>query len=221
MFLGALGGVPEWEGWNGPITQAAVNKRWAEIGRTEPPPVVPAHLVGKYVIQTRSARTFSRTPEFGGWFAPWTKAQGKEVADFLNFWGKVAVDPYRKQSGISKVAGGILQVASVALPAVGIMNAVASAGNVGLQMNAAKGFEKTAESIMSTAYEAQAVRDEAAATQAFQNQMAAIQSLRPTNAAPVVAQVGTGATLVPGWTNGELALAALVGGVLLLGVLQK
>lgn len=214
MYLGALGRIPEFKG--GVWTQALVNARWQEIGQPLPAPILPASMVNHAPFPTRGPRMLK---------GPNDKKPRHVTAEenkFLNFWGKVAVDPYRKQSGISKVAGGILQVASVALPVFGYMNAAASAGNFVAQKDAAKDFEKDAEAIMTPAYELQAAQDAAKAESDLAATLAAMQALRPTsNASPVGVVSPTATDSKPGWTMTEIAVAAIAAGVLLLGVIRK
>jgi hypothetical protein len=217
-----LGGtkVGEWKGWGGPISQAAVNARWSEIGQPPPAPIVPVALVG---LTEKATKSGPRYVDAWGDMVKFSKAEQKEVSNFRNFWGKVAIDPYRKQSGISKVAGGILQVASAVVPVFGYMNAVATAGNYGLQAGAAKDFEKQAEAVMTPAYELLAKQEQEKASADFAAQLSALQALRPTaNAAPVgVASAKPEAAARSGWKIEEIAVAGIAGFVLLLGVIRK
>jgi hypothetical protein len=230
MYLGELSGVKvgEWKGWpgSGPINQAAVDARWREIGQTGPAPLVPAELLGLYQLATRGPRMFSKTPK-----GKILKLKdGQAMADFFNFWGKVAVDPYRKQSGISKVAGGILQVASVVFPVMGYAQAVASAGNAGLAYGKQGGEAKLAERVLAPAYEAQTKADDARAKAEFDAKVSALKSLAPP-ASPVLVPITAqpvdlkNKPVAPereGWSNTEIATAAFIGGALLLvGVTRR
>jgi hypothetical protein len=145
VYLGELSGVPEFKGGhNTPWTQGMIDARWKEISAPGPAPLLPPSMVGLY-LSARPPRTLASKPNGG-------KKDGRRAVtraenDFLNFWGKVAVDPYRKQSGISKVAGGILQVASFVFPALSTMTAVAEAGNAALSIPAMKADMKLLERI--------------------------------------------------------------------------
>lgn len=122
----------------GPWSQEMVDTAWKAIGYPAPAPRVPATIVGRYTMFSRGPRMFSEVGNHKKLAkVKHTKAQGKEIADFMNFWGKAVTDPCRKQSGISKVAGGLLQVASFVVPVAGAaMFAVAEAGNAVLDAKA-------------------------------------------------------------------------------------
>lgn len=60
-----------------------------------------------------------------------SKDQFKEAMKFRNDLAKFT-DPFREQSGISKVAGGVLDVASLAFPQLALARTVANAGNQAL-----------------------------------------------------------------------------------------
>lgn len=215
--MGGLSGVGEWKGWGGPVSQAAVDARWKEIGQPPPAPIVPAALIGTTMKAGKAGFFFVKD---GKMIKP-SKEEGKKIAQFRNFWWKVAVDPYRKQSGISKVAGGILKVASVAFPVLGVANAVATAGNMALQANAAKDFDKTVDAVMTPAFEANALLEKQKADTALAAQISALQALRPTSNAAPVGIVATSTGAKSGWTSAEKIAAgavALVAVLALLGV---
>jgi hypothetical protein len=232
MLLGTLGGSGpgEWPGWtNGRINQDDVNHRWFQIGQRGVAPIVPAVLIGKYPVFSRGPRMFSAEGPKGKIYR-FTKAEGKQVADFMNFWGKVAIDPYRKQSGISKIAGGILQVASAVIPVMGYMTAVADAGNAAFAYGGQGGDAKLAERVMTPSYEAVAAAEDAAAKSEFDKKVAALKAFAPpasptfiplTAAQPVDLTKKAVAPARQGWTETEITVAALVGGALLLGVLRR
>lgn len=226
--LGNLGGEFRMDSRT-PFTQELVDARWAEIGAAPPAPIVPEGIRGLYPNGTKTGIMW--TDAFGKTRKN-SKAEGKKIRDFLNFFNKVAVDPYRKQSGISKVAGGILQVASVALPVLSTMQAVASAGNAGLTYAGAKGDEKLAERVLTPAYEAQAQAEDAQAKADFDAQLQALKTLAPGNvpanfvpgastAQPVDLTKKPVAPSRPAWTSTEISLAAIVGGIFLLGVMRR
>jgi hypothetical protein len=235
MYLGELSGAGEWDGWGGPISQDAVNYRWYEIGQRGPAPIVPEELLGLYVVPTRGPRMFSKTPNKKGAFGMAKFKNGKQVNDFLNFWGKVAVDPYRKQSGISKVAGGILQVASAVVPVFGYMTAVAEVGNAAQAYGAQGGNENLAARVMAPSYAAVEAAETAKEKADFDKRVKALQALAPPQVAPpppmTLVAPSTAqpvdltkkpvATSGPKWTDTEMFLAALVGGTLLLGVARR
>lgn len=204
-----------------------INARWAEIGAPGPPPILPASMVGKYSRITRGPRMLGDKPKAD-------KKSGLrhvtlEENKFLNFWGKVAVDPYRKQSGISKVAGGLLQVASVVFPVMGVMQAVSSAGNVGMELANQKKDAQAIEDALAPAYAAEEARETAAAQAAHMDQMRALAALAPLstvspafNAAPMLlpVQSSTPPKAAPKIST-ETALAWIAGGILLLGVIRR
>lgn len=230
MYLGELGGVPKtckavsdlaprYQAWG--YHQDWINRVWSAMGYPDPAPILPASMHGMFLIQTRGPRMLSTDP---GDRSVKKGARGvtKEENKFLNFWGKHVSDVCREQSTISKIAGGILQVASIAIPTMGVMNAVATAGNAGLAMQGAKRDAKEAERIMAPAYELQAKQDQAKAEADLAAKLAAMQALRPTsNAQPVGVVTKSQVEERSGWTSTEIGVAALAAGALLLGVMQK
>lgn len=243
--LGALGGGPgEWKGvsdvtgWQ----QADVDARWAAIGQKPPAPLVPATMIGWANQITRGPRMLKVSPatknlaELKKAGIKWTnkgwRGLTREENDFLNFFYKVAADPYRKQSGISKVAGGILQVASVAIPAMSYFTAVAEAGNAALAYGKQGGDQKLAERVMTPAFEAQAAKEDAKAKADFDAQLDKLKALAPV-VPPMPAQLALTAQpvdLAPkpassvakkGWSTTEISVAAILGGVILLGVVRR
>lgn len=237
MYLGELGGSGpgEWPGWtDGRINQDDVNHRWFQIGQRGVAPIVPPILVGKYQVFTRGPRMFSATGPKGKVFK-FTKAEGKQVADFMNFWGKVAIDPYRKQSGISKIAGGILQVASAVVPVFGYMTAVAEVGNAAQAYGAQGGDAKLAARVMAPSFAAVEAAETAKENADFDKRVKALQALAPPQVAPPPPMTLVAPTTAqpvdltkkpvapsrPAWTNTEISVAAIVGGILLLGVARR
>jgi hypothetical protein len=212
-----LNGIPEWKGWPGlgPINQAAVNARWAEIGAPPPPPLVPDELIGLYAIPTRGPRMFAPT-RHGKTFGMSKFKDGKKVNDFFNYWGKVAVDPYRKQSGISKVAGAILQVASVALPALGIAQAAIAGGNMALQANAADSFAKLQDRTLAPAVDAFNAQQDAESAAQTAAQIAKIRAAG--NVATPAARTVLGVSLN---RNEQIAVGALGAGLLIYLLARK
>lgn len=246
MYLGdMLGGVPEWQGppkatgWS----QSIVDARWREIGQSGPAPIVPATMIGwatgsskgpRLLKLTKAATNLNEVARVAHVNGKGLRGVTKQEADFLNFWGQVAVDPYHKQSGISKVAGGILQVASVVIPAMGYAQAIAAAGNAGLQYGAQGGNEKLAARVMEPAYAAQEAKDDAKTKADFDAQVSKLQALAPVakatpsappalTAQPVDLTQKPATSVAPrkGWTNSEISVAAIFGGVLLLGALRR
>jgi hypothetical protein len=102
------------------FTQEGVNALYAARGLANPPQV-PAGLVGHRPGGGR-ARSMLTGPNG-------QRLRTQEDADFLNAFGTQVVDPYRQQSGISQVAGGVLDVASAAIPSFGLFRAGADLGN--------------------------------------------------------------------------------------------
>ena len=180
-MLGSLDGISEWKGWPYLIDQATVDTRWREIGQDAPAPLVPQTLLGKKILASKGGR---RVGEANGKLrkSPSAGAFTKAENDFLNFWNKVAVDPYRKQSLTSKVAGGVLQVASVVIPNFGYFQAVAAAGNAALALDDAKSDALLSARVMASATQAQATSDAAD----FAGQIEKLKSLAPP--APSVAR---------------------------------
>lgn len=222
-------GVPRDTGWQ----QDIVDARWLAIGQPPPAPLVPVTMIGWGPRSTRGLRMLEVTPatknldELKKRGVKWSKkgwrGVTKEENDFLNFFGKVAVDPYRKQSGISKVAGGILQVASVVFPAAGYMQAVATAGNAALAQGKKGGDEKLAIRVMTPAIEAQTAAKSAEAAKIFQSQLDTLKSLTPTSSTPInfTAAPVTGVSeppTKPGMSTTEKLLAAAAAYLLLVGL---
>jgi hypothetical protein len=157
----------------------------------------------------------------------------REENDFLNFFYKIAVDPYRKQGVASKVAGGILQVASVVFPAMSYMQAVTDAGNAALTYGKQGGDQKLAERVLTPAYEAQAAKEDAKAKADFDAQLDKLKALAPAAVPPMPAQLALTAQpvdLTPkpassvakkGWSTTEISVAAILGGVILLGAMRR
>lgn len=225
-------GVPQATGWQ----QSDVTARWHAIGQPDPAPLVPATLVGWKMWATRGPRMVQVTPATTKENLAALKARGvkwnskairgltREENDFYNFFMKVAVDPYHKQSGISKVAGGILQVASVAIPAMSYFNAVAAAGNAALAQGQKGSDEKLAIRVMTPALEAQTAEKSAAAEKIFQSQLDTLKALAPTSSSPTnfTATPVTTPTPTPASKSSmsmtEKLLAAAAAYLLLIGV---
>jgi hypothetical protein len=148
-----LSGISEWK-WDGVWTQAAVDRRWKEIGGPAPTPILPSDMEGAKIIGTRGPRVLKYAS--GKLHAP-----NAVENDFWNYFMKVASDPYRKQSGISKVAGGVLQVASAAIPAFGYFQAVAAAGNMVAARQAVKTDANLTARVMAPALAADDAKDTA------------------------------------------------------------
>lgn len=249
MYLGNLSGsgpgewkgVPKDTGWQ----QSVVDARWAAIGQPAPAPLVPATLIGWKPWATRGPRMVQITPATKN-LAEILKLKKvnsknirgltKEENDFYNFWGKVAVDPYRKQGLVSKVAGGILQVASVVFPVMGYAQAVKGAADYASAKGAAKSDQKLAERVLAPAYAAQEAKESAAAKADFDAQLKKLQALAPQVAAPLslapVGPVASNALPVDltnkpaspkgaGFTNAEITVAVILGGALLLGAARR
>jgi hypothetical protein len=100
-------------------TQAGVDEVYRRLGLPNPP-LVPASLTGR-VINTRGG------PRFESGAAP--DAAGR---DFLNRFGTEARDPYREQSGISNLAGGVLAAVGTAVGGP-VWTALSTGANLGNQ----------------------------------------------------------------------------------------
>lgn len=130
-----------------PWSQAMVDAVWRAMYGMDVTPQVPKTLLGWYSIATRGPRMFALTPrgKDGSLRGP-----TKEEAKFLNFWGQAVNDPCRKQSGISKIAGGILQVASVFFPVMGYFQAAQTAVNTVQDVKRQKELVKDATDILTS-----------------------------------------------------------------------
>lgn len=119
---------------------------WLAIGYPPPAPRVPASMIGWSPQASRGPRMLKKA----GVKKP--RHVTKQENEFLNFWGKAVTDPCRKQSGISKIAGGILQVASIFVPAAGAaMFAAAEVGNAALDVSKMGRDMKQAETLLTEA----------------------------------------------------------------------
>lgn len=164
MYLGALhGGVSEFANVDRvPWTQELVDARWREIGQSPPAPLVPASMVGWYRFTTRGPRMLTKSPT-GKLHKSSARHVTREENDFLNFFNKVAVDPFRKQGTVSKVAGAALQVVGVAVPVFGYFQAAQAAGNAAIDYKSQGGDAALAMRVMTPAIDAQLARENAAA----------------------------------------------------------
>lgn len=132
-------------------SQAGVDAMWQAIGYPPPAPRVPQTLIGWYSIPTKSG-TMLALSKSGKMRKDSFRHRTKEENEFLNFWGKAVTDPCRRQSGISKIAGGILQIASVFVPAAGAaMFAAAEVGNAALDASKIGRDMKQAETLLTQA----------------------------------------------------------------------
>lgn len=215
LYIGDLnlGGIPEWK-WNGVWSQAAIDRRWAEIGAPLPVPILPPSLEGTRKLARSNGVTDAKT----GKPRPPTRAEN----DFINYFIRVASDPYRKQSGVSKVAGGILKVAGAAIPAFSYFEAAAAAGNIASARGKEGANERLATRVMEPAYTQAAARTQAKEDAAFTSQMKLLQSLAPT-AVPLTFDTATPAPLITESATVKKSLAPplpwmIAGSLLLLGV---
>lgn len=204
--------VPECDmGVRTPWTQAGVTARWAAIGNPGGvAPLLPKTMEGWYTIATRGPRMLALSPT-GSLKKSSLRSVTKEENKFLNVYNAVACDPYRKQSGISKVAGKALQVASFVVPVVGqAMFAVAEAGNAALSMEKAKTLTKDATQLLTQAATQAAEAAYQPAPAAPAALVAPVSSLvpQPAGARGTVSQV----TLKPGsrWTARDFAIAGVL-----------
>lgn len=163
----------------GPWRQEMVTAVWKGMYNMEPAPLVPKSLLGWYSIPTRGPRMFALTPKGkdGSLRGP-----TKEEAKFLNFWGQAVTDPCRKQSGISKIAGGILKIASVFIPAFGYFQVAQSAVNAVQEPQRQKELVKLGTELLTAAANAQPLPMNPAPI----TTLPAPQTFAPTNPAPLV-----------------------------------
>ena len=165
--LDGLSGIPEWKFsvWS----QAEIDKRWHAIGGELPAPLLPKSMEGARIAPAHGHHVL---------YPPGSKKPRgvtREENDFWNYIMKVGSDPFRKSSGISKVAGGLLQVASAAIPAFGYFQAVATAGNMALDAGKPKADAALASRVMAPALAQVAAADKAQ----FDAQISKIQALAP------------------------------------------
>jgi len=120
--------------------QAELDAWWKRVGYPGEAPRVPEFLKNSYVGNGRDAYGIYTYKEGAKGVKDWTRQtkkdlggdQFKEAMAFRNQLGKFS-DPFREQSGISKVAGGILDVATLAFPQMALMRGVSEAGNAALK----------------------------------------------------------------------------------------
>lgn len=113
--------------------QDELNRWWDERGLPGNALTIPTSLLGRTSGAGRDIIYSYAYPTEGGKRDKSTKrAITKEERAFMNDLGKFT-DPYRVQSGISKVAGTILDVASLAIPELALVRAGAEAANKGLE----------------------------------------------------------------------------------------
>jgi hypothetical protein len=223
MYIGALNGVSEWTapmayGWR----QSDVDARWNEIGAPLPAPLVPASMLGWFPFFSKSSPYLLTRKRASKKLAD-ARGPTKAEKDFIEFFVKAAVDPYREQSGISKVAGGILQVAAVVVPVLGIAQAATSAANAGVALSKGNADANLATRAMAPSYAAQDEADAASADADFNAQLKLLQSLAPGSAAAAL-NTSPGALPLPSVKSvpakkslsmGEILAMLAVGGFLL------
>lgn len=194
MYLGG-GKVGEFDMAGAPWSQAIVDDRWREIGAPPPAPLVPKSMIGWYAQATRGPPmlTLSRTGKLRKSSA---RHMTKEERDFLNYFGKIAIDPFRHQSGISKVAGGILQVVGVAIPAFGYFQAVEAAGNAALDAKKQQSDANLTTRVMQPAIDVELAKERAvadsqakAADEALARQLQVLKSAS-TSLVPITSNLG-------------------------------
>lgn len=216
MYVGELhlSGIPEWHGI-GPAgwQQSDVDARWAQIGAPPPAPLVPASLIGWSQFVTRGPRMVMR-----GNSKNTARRVTPEENDFWNYFLRVAADPFHEESIVSKIADGVIKVASVVVPTFSYLQAGAEAGNVGLAMSSQGAGDALAQRAMAPAFAAQAAEDTAKDDANFQAQIQKLQSLAP-DAVPLAlstAPVASAAAPPKLSKTDTLAIGAAV--LLLLGV---
>jgi hypothetical protein len=192
-----LRGVSPWKGWgSGGFNQAAAEARWLEIGQMPPAPLIPPSLIGWHEGAGRDAiALYKGNDKKSRRFA--TKVE----RDFMNLWGKVAEDPYRKQSTISKIAGGILKVAAVVVPAVGYAQMAVDAGNTVTALSKQGSDEKLAARVLTPAIVASGAAEEvahkAASDELLQRQLDVLSAALPASALPVSTHFAPSFTTAP------------------------
>lgn len=130
-------------------TQAYINAVWKAIGYPDPIPQLPKSMEGWYIFPTRGPRMLTLAPS-GSIRKSSARGVTKEENKFWNFWGQAVQDPCHKQSGISKIAGGILQIASVYFPVMGYFQAAATAVNTVQDVKRQKEFMGDAQDILTS-----------------------------------------------------------------------
>lgn len=199
-------------------SQSYVDRVWRAAGFPPPAPILPPSMEGKYPVATRGPRMLTDSPT-GKARKKTLRGVTKEENKFLNFWGINVTDPCRKQSGISKVAGGILDVAGFVFPVLGYMQVAATAVNTVQDVKAAKANMANATDILTQAAVADLQKQQAAAPPGTAVQL--VPTLQPT-ATPAAVIVRPGNDLEPAvlapvvqqrktWTTDDYLLAGMVG----------
>lgn len=106
------------------FTQDGVNEIYQRLGLGAAP-TVPSGLIGR---RPGAGRASNAILDSNG--RPVQNGNAGGVRDFLNDFGRTALDPYRVQSGISKVAGGVLNAVGTAVGGP-VWTAMTGAANVG------------------------------------------------------------------------------------------
>lgn len=205
-----MGAIAPWiapgpAGWQ----QSEVDARWREIGAPAPAPLIPSSMIGWRIAGGRGIRQLSKAGEK-------TRHVTAAENDFWNYFVRVAADPYHKQGAASKVAGGVLQIAAVALPALSYAQAASAVANVGLAQGKQGADAALAARAMEPALVQEAALAQAKDDAVFTAQIQKLQSLAPGEAAtaldtsPVVATAAKPKIPLP---------VMLAGGLLLLGAM--
>jgi hypothetical protein len=116
--------------------QDELNQWWAETGLPGQALTIPDWLKGKTIGRGRDSWGIYDMSN-GDWKNRQTAKdigpeKQKEMAAFRNNLSSFT-DPFRKQTGISKIAGTVLDIAGMALPPLGYMRMAADAANMALQ----------------------------------------------------------------------------------------
>jgi hypothetical protein len=194
-----------------PWSQAMVTAVWKGMYNMEPAPLVPKTLLGWYSVASRGPRMFALTPKGKDGSL---RGATKEEAKFLNFWGQAVTDPCRKQSGISKIAGGILKIAAVFIPAFSYFQVAQSAVNAVQEPQRQKELVKLGTELLTAAANAQPIPMNPAPI----TQLPAPQPFAPMNPAPLV-QMQPRTPAAPkrsAYTASDYAIAGAAGLVLYL-----
>lgn len=125
--------------------QDELNAWWKANGLPGSALTIPEFLLGKNVGKGRDAYgIYDMTTGDRQSYKDLNKAYGADSSTianrFRNDLGSFS-DPFREQSGISKVAGGVLDIAKVAIPGLALMDQAAKAGNKALGNNDPPDFQ--------------------------------------------------------------------------------
>lgn len=188
------------------LQQKFIDEEWLKH-YPPPAPILPASMKGMFLFGTKGGNRLTPKRGSGSKSRPFTN----DERAFWNYYSK-HMDPFRKQSTLSKIAGGVLTVASVALPVMSTFKAVSDAGNAGLQIASAKQDVKELEAYAEKDLKVQEAEEAAKSAQQLQAQLATIRSFAAgpaVNPAPTFQLQAASSSPVP--TKTSLSNSAIIG----------